>query len=184
MGNSALHMKSSLQDLANLIAHHTEDIRENQLLWHPEGKWSVADILEHLSLTYSGTKIVFDRCLQSGKPSATAPTLRDRLAAFLVTRLGYLPSGRQAPAGTRPKGIPAEKALSEIANNILAMDESIGACERQFGSNVKIVNHPILGPFTADEWRRFHCVHGKHHLRQIRHLRMLMEVKGRHPAQA
>lgn len=177
-------MKSSLQDLANLIAHHTEDIRENQLLWHPEGKWSVAEILEHLSLTYSGTKIVFDRCLQSGKPSATAPTLRDRLATFLVTRLGYLPSGRQAPAGTRPKGIPAEKALSDIAKNIQAMDESIGACERRFGSNVKIVAHPILGAFTAEEWRRFHCVHGKHHLRQIRHLRMLMEAQGQHPDQA
>ena len=39
---------------------------------------------------------------------------------------------------------------------------------QHFGSDVKLVNHPFLGPLTSDEWRRFHCVHGRHHLRQIR----------------
>ncbi len=164
-------MNSSLLRLANLIAHETEGIRPAELIWHPQDKWSVGEILEHLSLTYTGTKIVFDRCLQAGKPSATTPTPKDRLRTFVVTRLGYMPAGRQAPAGTRPKGVPPEKVLADIGTNIAAMDHSIGECERRFGKRVKLVNHPILGPLTASEWRKFHCVHGRHHLRQIRRLR-------------
>jgi DinB superfamily len=168
-------MNSSLHRLANQIAHATEGIAPERLRWHPGGKWSIAEILEHLALTYSGSKIVFDRCLQSGKPSATVPSGKDRVRTFIVTRLGYLPSGREAPAGTRPKGIPCENIRSEIVQKIAAMDESIGECELRFGSGVKLVNHPILGPLSAAEWRRFHCVHGRHHLRQIRHLRKLMK---------
>lgn len=170
-------MNSSLQPLANLIAHEFAGISAQELAWHPEGKWSIAQILEHLSLTYSGTRIVFERCRQAGKPSARAATPKDRLRAFLVTRLGYLPSGQEAPVGTSPKGLAPEKVISDLARNIAAMDESIRACEQHFGSDVKLVNHPFLGPLTSDEWRRFHCVHGRHHLRQIRRLRKLMEAQ-------
>jgi Protein of unknown function (DUF1569) len=166
-----LLMNSSLKQLANLIQQESTGITVHELAWHADGKWSIAEILEHLSLTFSGTKIVFDRCLKAGKPSASTATAKDRLRTFVVTRLGYLPSGGQAPAGTLPKGLAPEQVVLGIPKNINAMDESIGECEQRFGSGVKLVNHPGLGPLTADEWRRSHCVHGRHHLRQIRELR-------------
>lgn len=170
-------MNSSLQQLAKVIAQESAGISAQELAWHPEGKWSVAEILEHLSLTYSGTRIVFERCRQTGKPSARVATPGERLRAFVVTRLGYLPGGQEAVGGTRPKGLAPEKVIADMARNIAAMDESIRACEQHFGSDVKLVNHPFLGPLTSDEWRRFHCVHGRHHLRQIRRLRKLMEAQ-------
>lgn len=163
-------MNSLLAQLANQIEYEISSISSEELAWHPDGRWSIAEILEHLSLSYSGTRIVFDRCLQSGKPSARVPTAQDRLRAFLVTSLGYLPSGREAPAGTRPKG-KVENIREQISRNLASMDETIGACERHFGAAVKLVDHPILGPFTANQWRKFHCVHGRHHLKQIRNLR-------------
>jgi hypothetical protein len=167
-------MNSAIEQLANSILEATDGLGPSELAWHPEGKWSVSEILEHLALTYSGTKIVFDRCLQAGKPSATAPTLRDRLGAFVVTRLGYLPAGRQAPAPTRPKGRSCDAVLAGMRAEIASMEESITQCEQRFGSGLKLVNHPILGPLSATEWRRFHWVHGRHHLRQVRRLRTLM----------
>lgn len=166
-------MNSSIQQLADLFTQHTDGLTINELEWHPPGKWSIAEILEHLSLTYSGTKIVFERCLQSGKPSATVPTLNDRLRAFVVTKLQYMPGGREAPPGTRPKGVQSANLISDVTGNLAAMDEVISECERRFGSNVRLVNHPILGPLTAREWRTFHCVHGRHHLRQVLRLREL-----------
>ncbi len=170
-------MTSSLRQLANLIARETENISTSELVWHPQGKWSVAQILEHLSLTYSGPRLGFDRCFQAGKPSATTPTLKDRIRAFIVTRVGLMPGGRQAPAGARPKGIGVSDIVANISNAIAAMDESIGRCEQRFGGNVKIVNHPILGPLTAQQWRKFHLVHGRHHLGQIRRLRKLIAAQ-------
>jgi hypothetical protein len=44
-------------------------------------------------------------------------------------------------------------------------------CEAKFGSRIKVLDHPILGPLSIDQWRRFHLVHGLHHVKQIRRLR-------------
>jgi hypothetical protein len=96
--------------------------------------------------------------------------------AFVVTRLGYLPNGREAPSGTRPKGALHETIRQDFANKITSMEDSIAESERRFGRRVKVLDHPILGPFTTSEWRRFHWVHGRHHLRQIRRLRKLIEA--------
>ncbi len=164
-------MNCHLQRLANQITHETRELTPEQLNWHPQGKWSIAEILEHLVLTYSGTKAALDRCLQSGKLSARAPTARDRLRAFVVTQIGYLPSGREAPPRTRPTGASVASIRQEFANKLALMELSLAESERCFGREAKVLDHPILGPFTVAEWRRFHCVHGRHHLRQIRSLR-------------
>jgi hypothetical protein len=31
----------------------------------------------------------------------------------------------------------------------------------------KILDHPILGPLNATDWRRVHRTHARHHLKQI-----------------
>jgi len=51
------------------------------------------------------------------------------------------------------------------------MDDMIARCEEKFGSSSKLLDHPILGPLTGAEWRKFHLVHGRHHVKQIRRLR-------------
>jgi hypothetical protein len=47
------------------------------------------------------------------------------------------------------------------------MENVITACDAEYGRGKSIAEHPILGPLTADEWRKFHWVHGRHHARQI-----------------
>lgn len=170
-------MNSALHELANQITHEIQDLTAEELSRQPEGKWSIAEILEHLSLTYSGTKLGLDRCLQSGKPSGHVPSASDRVRAFVVTRLGYLPNGREAPAATRPKGRPVDEIRQDFVKKITSMEESIAESERRFGRSAKVLDHPFLGPFTSSEWRRFHSVHGRHHLRQIRQLRKWTEAK-------
>jgi hypothetical protein len=51
------------------------------------------------------------------------------------------------------------------------MDRCIALCEEKLGSRRKLLDHPILGPLTGAEWRKFHLVHGLHHVKQIRRLR-------------
>jgi Protein of unknown function (DUF1569) len=138
---------------------------------HAPGKWSVAEVLEHLYLTYTGTVKGFERCLHSGGPLAGSPTFRQRCRALVVVGAGYMPGGRQAPTYTRPRGMPAERVVAEIQAQITAMDEIIAQCEARYGRRVKLIDHPALGPLTAQQWRKFHWVHGQHHLRQIYRLR-------------
>jgi hypothetical protein len=82
-----------------------------------------------------------------------------------------MPDGRTAPANTQPKGLGAEKMRDDVAAKIAAMDAIIAKCERRFGCGTKLLDHPILGPLTATQWRKFHLVHGRHHQKQILRLR-------------
>lgn len=157
-----------LERLQNAIASDTDGMSEEALNWHPAGKWSTAEILEHLYLTYTGTTKGFERCLESGRPLARLVTLQDRWRTWVVVSLGYLPEGRTAPKNTTPRGL---QVRAEVAAKISAMDAVITSAERKYGGQTRLLDHPILGPLRGREWRKFHWVHGRHHLRQIRTLR-------------
>jgi hypothetical protein len=164
-------MDAYLQRLQEAIASATHGMSAEDLRRHPEGKWSTAEVLEHLCLTYTGTTKAFERCLNEGKPLARAPLLRDRMSAFVVTGLGHIPEGRKAPQHAQPRGRQVEEVVREIGPRILAMDELIAQCEARFGKRTRLLDHPFLGPLTARQWRKFHWVHGRHHLKQIQKLR-------------
>jgi hypothetical protein len=134
----------------------------------PVGKWSAAQILEHLFLTYKNTNRGIAKCLERGAPLATGATLKHRLATLLVVNLGYLPGGRKAPERTIPRGMAPEEVQQAIAPELERMSSGLDDCERKFGARTKIMDHLFLGPLTAGEWRKFHWVHGRHHARQIR----------------
>ena len=72
---------------------------------------------------------------------------------------------------TLPKGLPVEKVCSDLERVLGELDTIIAQCAARFGDRVKILDHPLLGPLTAAEWRKLHVVHGHHHLKQILRLR-------------
>jgi len=164
-------MDSCLEQLKKALESAVEGMSSEQLRWHPADKWCAAEVLEHLYLTYTGTIRGFEKVIESGKPLATRPSLTHRLRTFVAVGLGRLPEGRTAPANTRPKGLAAETVRSEVGAKITAMDAIIAQCEARFGRGVKLLDHPILGPLTATQWRKFHLVHGRHHEKQLLRLR-------------
>ncbi len=133
----------------------------------PPGKWSCAQILEHLLLSYSATTGGTLKAMQIGKPLGGRPTLRDRISTFYVARLGLLPSGRIAPKHTTPTNGAGLESLRQFNDALVAMDATLADAEKRFGNRVRLLDHPILGPLTAKEWRRFHRTHARHHLKQI-----------------
>ena len=164
-------MDAYLERLREAIKSATFGMTAEDLMRHPEGKWSTAEVLEHLYLSYTGTAKGFERCLQAGKPLARTPLLKDRMRTFVVTGLGHLPEGRKAPERTQPRGMLADEVSRDIGSRISAMDEVIAQCEARFGKRTRVLDHPILGPLTARQWRKFHWVHGRLHLKQIQKLR-------------
>ena len=164
-------MDSCLERLQTAVTSATKGMTTDDLTRHPQGKWSAAEVLEHLYLSYTGTIKGCERCLQTGKSLARSPSWRDRLVTALVVGVGYLPRGRKATKHTLPRGMPAEKVLADIGSQISAMDTAIARCEARYGKDTRIMDHPVLGPLTAAQWRKFHFVHGKHHVKQILQLR-------------
>jgi DinB family protein len=164
-------MHPKLTQLQDVLSDAIRGMTAEQLAEHPEEKWSSAEILEHLNLTYAGTIKNLERCLTSNRPQASSDRSKNRWPRLIITRLGYFPSGREAPERTRPRGTPAEQVTAEVMKNITRMDGVITQCESRFPPQAPIADHPILGPLTAAEWRGFHMAHGKHHARQILKLR-------------
>ena len=164
-------MDSYLERLQTAIASATRGMTKSDLTRHREGKWSTAEVLEHLYLSYTGTTKGCERCLQAGRPLAREPRLKDRLVTAVVVGAGYFPGGREAPKNTRPRGMTPEKVLLDIGPQIAAMDALIAQCEARYGKRTRMLDHPVLGPLTAAQWRKFHWVHGKHHVQQILRLR-------------
>jgi hypothetical protein len=160
-----------LQRVQDAIAEATRGMDAVQLTRHPEGKWSAAEILEHLDRTYKTTVPHLQKCLDAGQPTASRPTLAQRLAVGIVVGLGYMPSGRKAPEYAVPKGLPPDEVLRNLPVHVVDMDRVLAECERRFGAHCKLANHSILGPLTAQQWRKFHWVHTRHHMKQIARLK-------------
>lgn len=163
-------MDRYLQELHEAIASATTDMSSQQLIAHAQGKWCAAEVLEHLYLTYHGTVKGCERCLEQGKSLARTPSLTERARAAVVVSFGYMPTGRKAPERSVPRGMPAEEVVRAVGSEIIAMDDLLAKCEARFGRNTRILDHPILGPLTAAQWRKFHWVHGRHHVKQLRKL--------------
>jgi DinB superfamily len=161
------HLERLQQEIASAIA----GLSVEQLAWHDPEKWSVAEILEHLYLTYTGTTRGFTRVIDRAKSLATKPTWKHRGRSLVVIGFGYMPGGRKSPAVATPRGISAGKVLDDVFPKISEMDEVLNRCAISFGPRTKVLDHPILGPFSVNQWRKFHLVHGLHHVKQIRALR-------------
>ena len=164
-------MNFYLQRLQDDIAAAIAGLTDEQFAWHPDGKWSSAEILEHLYLTYTGTIKGFERCLAAGKPLARPCTIKDHLQTTVVVRCGYMPGGRKAPPQATPRGTPCAKLRSEVLPRIAEMDSLIERAVRAYGVHARLLDHPIIGPLRGPEWCKFHWVHGHHHVQQIVHLR-------------
>jgi hypothetical protein len=120
--------------------------------------------------------------VEGGKPLRSKPTWKNSVQALVVLRFNYLPKGREAPPQARPRGLPVEKVLAEILSKMAEMDALLTDCAAKFGGQIKLLDHPFLGPFSIDRWRKFHLVDGLHHVKQMRKLRCAMSEAGCEPA--
>lgn len=132
-----------------------------------EGKWSASLIMEHLLLTFTATTRGTLKTMQASQPFCREATWRDFGRRLYVLYLGRVPGGLKSAKNVTPKeGLPGNN-LHLFNDALVAMDATLSDAERRFGKKTRILDHPILGPLTADQWRRFHWVHSHHHFGQI-----------------
>jgi hypothetical protein len=131
-------------------------------------QWSVAEVVEHLQRAYLGTAKGFERCLDKDAPIAAGQTLQQRVLSFALLNLGFFPGGRQAPKHVIPSGeLDLGAVLEATRRDLERLDAAALKTRARFGG-AKVVDHPILGAFSVDQWLRFHLVHTRHHEKQIR----------------
>ncbi len=139
------------------------------------GKWAIQQVVEHLILTYSSTTALIESRLEKGRPTQARPTFSQHCKRFLVVDLRYFPRGISAPEAVVPPADAdpqsGEQIASRFTTHLASMDAALQRAAARFDGRLPIASHRLLGPFSADQWRRFHVVHGMHHLKQIRAIR-------------
>ena len=138
--------------------------------WHraPPGKWSPVQIVQHLALSLESSGRTFEE-RRARPPMHRRPrSVPERLGYLLVLQIGCVPSGRQAPAFTRPAERPdaraVERQLLEGVARFQALERELLPARR----DDLFVKNPALGDLTLPEWLQFHVRHCAHHARQIR----------------
>jgi len=162
-------MDAWLDRLRREIQNTTAELCQEDWNRAPRGRWNSAQILEHLARSYGTTAKMLELAMGvGGPPQVRQATALERLLRLLVVKMGILPSGAKSPAMVLPKGDCGPVALERALNNLERMKAAILSAEQRWGSEGPIALHPLLGPLSATQWRKFHYVHGHHHLRQVR----------------
>jgi hypothetical protein len=170
-------MHEDLRRLQNEVTEALSGLTECQTqvtpLAYPE-KWSIQQIVEHLLQTYRGSIPAIQARIERGSGTRAKPTPRQRLGQLYIITLGRFPSGRTAPAAVSPS-LPStprdgQDLIDRVSAELVQMDEVTARGEQVFGDR-QAVSHIILGPRSMKQWRRFHMVHGLHHMQQIRAIR-------------
>lgn len=129
------------------------------------GKWSPAELVEHLSITFDESrKVVLGA--PSAFPSVPRP-LRPVLRALVlrrVNRSGRLPNGRTPPAFS--PGLPPPAPAQGRARLERSLGEFEDACGTHLSATSQIAS-TVFGRITLGEFVRFQEVHVRHHAYQV-----------------
>src|SRR5213594_1739304 len=126
----------------------------------PPGKWTPAQIVEHLALGLTLSGETFQKRRNHAPMSRRRRTPAEQVARFFIFGLRWFPPGRKAPERTTPP-TRIDRATAE------AWDQVDRALLPERRANL-FVKHPRMGDLTIEEWMRFHVIHARHHARQIR----------------
>lgn len=169
-------MHAVFEQVVCQIAEELNGLNADSTQLHPCGltyKWNAQQVVEHLVLSCRFTATALENRLSKGHlPRNRRRTYLQWLLQLMILSFGKLPSGVPALDETMPVAgrFPAMsgRQLSELLREEMdTMDAALDRCRRKFGIE-RVARHPLLGPLRVDQWRRYHVVHGWHHLIQLR----------------
>lgn len=141
---------------------------------HPqddERRWGAQQVVEHVALALRSSARVVESRLERGRPTRQKSTLVQRIVRLVVLRIGRLPHGVPAPPFVRPgllhwPAMNGQELAAALRAELEAVDALLDACEQRFREHPAAA-HFLLGPLSAAEWRKFHAIHCRHHLKQL-----------------
>ncbi len=160
-------LADSLEETRKETFRMVSGLSERDFAWAPAGEWSIAEILEHLILSETGTSKVIRKMLKE-KAGTLPPYPADDSA---MTVRGFPPpSGPvKAPESARPRDPARAKAevLAALADCRARMLESL-AMLAGVDPRAAEFPHPRLGPINLYEWPvTTICAHERDHQLQI-----------------
>jgi DinB superfamily len=154
-----------------------EGLSEEQQTFSPApDRWSVAALVEHLSIVEGNVVRLLEKLLgkaeESGTPSSpdlfTDPV---SIEEFVERTRGVK---LEAPERIRPTGLPLTDSLAHLKSSRAALHALRPRVERADGRSLRFP-HPAWGPLDLYQWLLFIGAHEDRHLAQIDALKQTMK---------
>jgi uncharacterized damage-inducible protein DinB len=171
LNSTLLALFDSLETQRKNLLVLISSLSTEQLNAHPEGKWSIAQLLSHLisserlSVSYMNKKIL-------GIQEAADTGLKEELIMILVKVSQRLPLKFKAPKVLAENTITYHTAeeLSEAWEKIrMELKEVLGRFEEDQLKR-KVYKHPVAGMLNSKQALQFFREHINHHTPQIKKL--------------
>jgi hypothetical protein len=132
-------------------------------------RWCGQQVAEHLILCMRRSREDLQRCLRSKSSGSKKSTLLQH-ALTLQLFFGRMSRGIQALPSLTPVSFTPEDGTMLSARLLAEAEELskvLAECRLAFGLR-PCGDHPIYGPLRVEEWRHYHAVHLRHHLKQFK----------------
>jgi hypothetical protein len=164
-----------LDRVVSEIANELSDLDTETAQLYPGAltyKWTAQQVIEHLVLSYRMTSDALQNRLDKGRAVRKKRTLLQWSLQLMILSCGEFPEGVPALEETTPEpekfaAMSGRQLGGFLREEAEALNTLLDRCRRIFGME-HVAIHPWLGPLRVDQWRRFHSLHGSHHLNQLR----------------
>jgi hypothetical protein len=157
-----------MKDLTSVVLGPLAGRPESSWQQAPSGKWTPAQIVEHLALALEVSAATFAARRAKEPMARRGTTLKEAVGKVFTFGLGRFPPGLKAPERTTPPPRVDGRAAEAHFRAAVAAWETVERDLLPARRHDLFVKHPRLGDLTLEEWARFHAVHARHHARQIR----------------
>ncbi len=131
-----------------------------------EGRWSPAQVVEHLAIFYEYNRKVVRGDASGGAPRFLRPLARwfvveRTLKAGRFTRKGRAP-GMLQPVARTP--LPATELLARLSAAVAGMEADMRSGHPEARHTI---DHPFFGRLDTKDWLRLQAIHARHHRSQL-----------------
>jgi hypothetical protein len=148
--------------VADFVAHARGVAPDRWAAPRAPGKWSPAQVCDHVALAYEGGKKLLCGDCPKGMPRWLRPLIR---VVFLakVLKTGRFPKGSKAPPELQPsaKPPPLDEGLRRLEKAVADFDAE---ARRRDGATI---DHPVFGRIKVVDYVRLNALHTTHHRAQL-----------------
>ena len=148
----------------------TDGLSDEQFITQINGKWSVAEVMQHLYLSarpaarlMAGPREVLT---QWGQPETPSRSYSEIASAYQ----GILATGIKAPDSMSPRADDMQADRSDVTERFTGIYEALVSASETWSAqelDAYCIPHPVLGRLTVREMLYFVSIHTQHHLRLL-----------------
>ena len=177
--NSVAEIYEDIDDKRAGLLRGVEGLSDEQQTFRASpDSWSVAEIVEHLSMVEASVARLLGSLLGKAEAAGHALSTDTPFAPISIER--FVEQSRtqkyNAPESARPTGAPLAESVNRLRETRAAVHNLRPRFESVDGTAVRFP-HPAFGPLDLYQWLAFIGVHDARHLAQINALKETMNAE-------